>query len=87
MAVHELKTWPEYFQAIKSGIKTFEFRKNDRDYKVGDILYLTEFCPEERLYTGDRTIVQVTYILEGFMPELDGYAIMAIRPYRGVWLK
>lgn len=25
---HELKTWPEYFKAVKSGIKTFEVRRS-----------------------------------------------------------
>jgi hypothetical protein len=45
---HELKTWTEFFQAVKSGAKTFEIRENDRDYKVGDVLWLREFlpCPE-----------------------------------------
>jgi len=41
--IHELKTWPEYFEEILTGKKTFEVRKNDRDYKVGDTLILKEF--------------------------------------------
>jgi hypothetical protein len=45
MKVHELKTWPEYFKAIKKGEKTFELRKNDRDFEKGDILVLREFIP------------------------------------------
>lgn len=42
---HELKTWPEFFRACRSGDKTFELRYNDRDYKVGDELELNEFEP------------------------------------------
>jgi hypothetical protein len=42
---HELKTWPECFQAIKRGQKTFDIRENDRNFQVGDILVLREFKP------------------------------------------
>lgn len=47
MTVHKLKLFPEYFDAVANGIKTFEIRKNDRDYKVGDTLRLYEFDPKE----------------------------------------
>lgn len=78
MARHELKTWPEYFRAVASGLKNFEVRKNDRDYKVGDILILQEFDPETNEYTGEYVGREVTYILgkPPFVPE--GYVIMSI---------
>lgn len=37
--IHELKTLPEYFELVRKGIKNFEVRKNDRDFKVGDMLF------------------------------------------------
>lgn len=40
--VHELKTWNEYFEAVFMGHKTFEVRKNDRDFKKGDTLILKD---------------------------------------------
>ena len=61
---HELKTWPEYFQAVWDGNKTFELRKNDRDYQVGDKLILREWCPELNDYTGRKTTNFVSYILK-----------------------
>lgn len=64
-AVHRLKCWPEYFQAIIDGKKTFELRKNDRDYRAGDDLLLLEWNPTEANYTGRTCRVNVPYILEG----------------------
>lgn len=43
--VHELKTEPAYFDAVLRGDKTFEVRKNDRDFQTGDTLVLKEFDP------------------------------------------
>lgn len=36
--MHTLKTWEPYFSATLRGEKTFEVRKNDRNYAVGDII-------------------------------------------------
>lgn len=44
--VHELKCWPKYFNAILDGSKTFEVRRNDRPYRVGDYLALNEYVPD-----------------------------------------
>ncbi|GAP05095.1 DUF3850 domain-containing protein, partial [Fructobacillus tropaeoli] len=34
MKVHELKLDEKYFVLVNNGLKTFEIRKNDRDYHV-----------------------------------------------------
>lgn len=75
VTVHEIKIHPEYFQAVKSGIKRFEYRFDDRGYEVGDILQLQEWRPEEQQYTGRELTVTVTYLLG--VP--DGYVIMSIK--------
>ena len=68
MRRHDLKVWPDYFEAITSGRKTFEIRKNDRNYRVGDILDLREYAPGPDEYTGRRCERQVTYMLHGDDP-------------------
>jgi hypothetical protein len=59
---HELKTWPESFNAIKDGRKTFDVRRADRDFQEGDVLILQEFIPcghcrgtgfEENIHMGE----------------------------------
>lgn len=62
---HALKTWPEFFEAVLYGGKSFEIRKNDRDYKVGDLLILREWDPKDQKYTGRRVEATVTYITDG----------------------
>ncbi len=44
---HDLKCWPEYFEAIRSGTKTFEVRLNDRGFLAGDVLHLHEWDPQK----------------------------------------
>ena len=79
---HELKIQPKYFQAVWDDIKRFEIRKNDRDYKVGDVLVLKEWDGEK--YTGSAIVVNVTYIYDGEIGGLeDGYIVMSIEHYRG----
>lgn len=44
--VHRLKTLAPYWERIQQGTKTFEIRKNDRDFQVGDLLELEYFKEE-----------------------------------------
>lgn len=72
---HELKTLPDYFNAVLDGRKTFEIRKNDRDFAVGDTLILIEWIPQYRLPTGRQQRCEITYILEG-NDETEQYGLM-----------
>lgn len=49
MSEHELKVVPPYFDALVSGSKTFEVRKNDRAYQRGDVLRLREWHPAPKM--------------------------------------
>ena len=78
--VHSLKTWPEYFEQVKEGLKTFELRKNDRDFNKRDILYLEEWDAKLEQYTGRRLFCKITYILKGPSFGLSKeYCIMSIK--------
>ncbi len=78
--IHELKTWVAYFQATLDGIKRFELRKNDRGYKVRDILHLREYDIEEHSYTGREFWVRVTYIAKHGEWLAPGYVCLSIEP-------
>lgn len=68
MAEHDLKVWPEYFEALWENLKPFEVRKNDRDYQVGDLLRLREYSPGPDEYTGRQVERLVTYVMNGDDP-------------------
>lgn len=87
---HFVKCWPDEFRALEDGSKRFEFRKDDRDYKVGDLLRIAEWTPFEEYdyqrsvvkgeYTGKELLMEITYALRGGrfgVPE--GYVVMSVR--------
>jgi len=45
-ATHYLKSWPQCFQEVVDGKKSFEVREDDRGFAVGDIVVLCEYDPE-----------------------------------------
>ena len=78
---HKLKTWPEYFQAVKTGAKTFEVRENDRFFAVGDTLILNEFDGDHGRYTGESLKLTVTYVLLGGAFGIKKqYCVMGFKP-------
>ena len=74
---HDLKTWPEFFERLWSGEKTFELRKNDRGFRVGHTLLLQEWT-QRTGYAGREITAIVTYILGGLGLK-DGWVVMAIK--------
>jgi hypothetical protein len=83
---HELKCWPEFFRFIENGQKTFEIRKDDRGFHVGDVLWLREWRRlrivnglDEGEYTGREVRRVVTYVLSGWGLE-QGYVCLAVGP-------
>lgn len=77
---HRLKLAKMFFDAVDTGKKSFELRKNDRNYQIGDILELHEMSDGEE--TGRVTEKQVIYILEGFKGLEEGYCILGLEEMR-----
>ena len=75
-AKHELKIYQEYFEAVKDGRKKFEIRKNDREYKVGDILVLLEYDKYYEAFTGEKITVEISYMTD--YAQQDGYVVLGI---------
>lgn len=75
---HHIKTWPVFFGAVLSGAKTFEIRKDDRDYQRGDWLCLEEYDPETQAYTGAACMRRVTYCMRDLNFVKDGFVVMGL---------
>lgn len=52
--IHQLKCEAKYFEDVCSGNKTFEVRKNDRGFHVGDYLALNELTPKLAMIKGKK---------------------------------
>lgn len=81
MKIHELKILPAFFDQVSNGNKPFEIRKNDRHFKLHDVLLLREIEPtrsvhEEVKYTGRMVAVKVTYITD--FEQKPGYVVMGV---------
>ncbi len=92
MTRHDLKLNDRYFDAVTNAVKTFEVRKDDRGFRVGDTLvlhrvndqgeYITAYStPSLTASKSDIVEVIVTYILTSsdFSPIPKDYVIMGIK--------
>ena len=85
--VHALKLHKKYYEDSEKNLKTFEIRKNDRDFQVGDILKLVEYDPDmadKKMgligVTGREHFKEITYILDDAEYLKEGYVCLGLRP-------
>lgn len=82
MAIHELKTNHEPFQAVWDGRKTFEFRRDDREprFALGDWLRLREWVSgvPEGHDTGRTITARVSYVARGQFEVPAGYVVLSL---------
>lgn len=87
MKLHELKIKHEYLIDVSLGRKTFELRKNDRDYQVGDLIRFIDIREDDTSkfriepYVDENQLYRITYVLkdvEKYGLDKD-YCILAIK--------
>lgn len=83
--VHYLKTHQTSFIDMFTKTKTFELRPDDRNFEVGDYLYLKEtrkIVDDGGLYTGNYLIARIRYMMSGSVAEeygmRKGYCVLGI---------
>ena len=84
MTTHRLKIHEQYADAVLNGTKTFEIRKNDRGYRVGDKIVFG-VVSNEGYAVGEATRHQlngatyrIDYILDDFEGLAQKYVALAI---------
>lgn len=92
MKAHNLKLDAKYFRSVKDGRKSFEIRKNDRDYKEGDLLLLRRYkhgqyginsysminsFSESTEEEADTITAVITYVTN--YAQQDGYVVLGIK--------
>lgn len=78
---HELKLNSDYYALVRDGYKRFELRKNDRDFMVGDTLYLREWVTPGHYYSSRPALLKtVSFILSHTEHSglHDGYVILSL---------
>lgn len=75
--VHQIRVGKTFFDDIVKGIKPFTLRRDDKKYKVGDILEKMEF--DDGKFTGRSIRQEVTYKLEDYTGLVEGYCILGTK--------
>lgn len=75
--LHKLKLKKKYYKISEQGLKNFEVRKNDRNYKIDDLLLLCEINDELK-FTGNSHLKQICYILDDSDFVKEGYVILGV---------
>ena len=78
--IHEIKLDTQFCDAVLCGEKTFEVRRNDRDYQKGDWI---RFIPIGLLHAPTNhplanKMYEITYVLSGWGIQ-EGFCVFAIK--------
>ncbi|MDM3133460.1 DUF3850 domain-containing protein [Citrobacter sp. Cf123] len=78
--IHTVKIAPKYLNAVVDGQRKAELRKNDRNYKAGDVLSLCEW--KHGKYTGREWAAVITHVLpvNEIIANTDNWVVLSVRP-------
>jgi len=77
LKIHHLKTVQPFFSEVKNGTKTFELRRNDRDFQVGDEVILQEYDLQNNSFSGQEVRANITYVLKDWARLEEDYCVFA----------
>lgn len=77
MKLHEIKLLSEYAKPKLKGLKPFEIRKNDRDYKVGDLVRYIVPDNAQLNEAFKNTLYRIVYITD--YAQQEGYIVFCDR--------
>ena len=81
--IHKMRMAVKCFDDVCGGKKSFELCRNDKGYKIGDILEMEEFG--DGIKTGRALKAGITYILTDHKGLEDGYCILALELLGGFY--
>ncbi len=88
MKLHEIKIKDNYYYALIHGYKSFELRKNDRNYQVGDLIHFVDVNGNDFLNESFNLFI-ITYVLKNVSEYglNENYCILSIQKYSSELLK
>lgn len=76
---HALKILPPFYRAVRDGSKTFEIRKNDRNFAPNDTILLREFSKQHGVFTGREVKARIGFVYSGSAFGLEkGFCVFSL---------
>lgn len=73
--IHDIKIAPQFFDDVATGIKPFEIRFDDRNYRNGEQVLMREYRDDE--YTGREITATISYVTD--FAQHDNWVVFGLR--------
>ena len=77
--LHKLKLVQPFFSEVQKGTKTFELRRNDRDFQIEDEICLQEYDMVHHVFSGDEIKGEITYVLKNRVGLDEDFCIFSFK--------